>query len=71
MARRKAKRRPAQNGHFPKRGERKIDGVWKSAEELAALSVGVAAVVVSRPVETAADRRNYLRRQAGWPALRS
>ena len=42
-------------GVFPKKGWKKVNGVWKSPEQLA------------RPVQTAADRRNWLRKQAGWP----
>ena len=50
-------------GHFRKKGDRRIDGVWKTAEELAV-------PVKVRHIATAADRRNWLRKQAGWPALR-
>lgn len=40
--------------HFPKKGERFINGRW----------------VKPKPVETAADRVDYLRRMAGWPPLK-
>ena len=46
-------------GHFPKRGERKVNGVWVSPTPP---KVKVA--------QTAADRRNYLRKLAGWPQIK-
>ena len=49
-------------GHFPKKGERKVDGVWKSAGELEK-------VRLVKSGQTAADRRDYLRRLAGGPSL--
>ena len=45
--------------HFPKKGERLINGEW----------VTPTSPKPARPIETAADRRNYLRKQAGWPPL--
>ncbi len=45
-------------GHFPKKGERKVNGEWVMPTQ-------------ERQVSTAADRRDYLRKQAGWPVLRS
>jgi len=50
---------PAKLRHFPKKGERLINGEW----------VTPTPPKPARPVETAADRRNYLRKQAGWPPL--
>ena len=64
MAKTKAKRKPAAGGHFPKKGERKVDGVWTVPEARTE-----AAPVPSRHVQTAADRVDYLRRKAGWPPL--
>lgn len=47
--------------HFPKKGERFVDGKWvMPAEEL----------VGQRQVMTASERRNWFRKKAGWPALR-
>lgn len=50
-------------GHFPKRGERKINGEW--------VAPALPEPVKARPVQTAADRRNYLRKKAGWPPIRT
>lgn len=47
-------------GHFPKRGERKVNGEWVRPEP----------EKDTRPVQTAADRMDYLRRKAGWPPLK-
>lgn len=43
--------------HFPKKGERLVNGEWVMPKP-------------ARPVETAADRRNWLRKQAGWPPVK-
>ena len=59
----RAKRKPSAGGHFPKKGERKVGGEWVLAEAMAP------SAPVSRPVQTAADRVDYLRRKAGWPPL--
>lgn len=40
-------------GHFPKKGERKVNGEW--------------VLPAQAREETATDRRNWLRKQAGWP----
>ena len=47
-------------GHFPRRGERLVNGVW----------VTPAPEKPARPVETAADRRNWLRMKMGWPPVK-
>jgi hypothetical protein len=41
-------------GHFPRKGERLVNGVWVMPKP-------------QKPSETATDRRNWLRRMAGWP----
>ena len=46
--------------HFPKKGERLVNGVW----------VTPAPEKPARPVETAADRRNWLRMKMGWPPVK-
>ena len=46
--------------HFPKKGERLINGEW----------VMPAPERPARPVENAADRRNWYRKQAGWPQIK-
>ncbi len=46
-----------EKGHFPKAGERKVNGEWVMATP----------EKPKRETETPADRRNYLRRMAGWP----
>lgn len=48
-------------GHFPKKGERLIEGVWVMPE----------APKPARQSMTAADRRNWFRRLAGWPVRSS
>lgn len=45
-------------GHFPKKGEKFINGQWVMPKP-------------ERTQETAADRRNWLRKQAGWPVKES
>ena len=57
------KRKPAAGGHFPKKGERKVDGVWMAAE-------AIATPAPAQHVQTAADRVDWLRKRAGWPPLR-
>ena len=46
--------------HFPKKGERFINGEWVMEDT----------PVKQRPVSTAFDRRNFYRKQAGWPLLK-
>lgn len=54
-------------GHFPRKGERKVNGEWvmpaaeKPARRNPKLDLKVSGL------NTAADRRNWLRRMAGWP----
>lgn len=43
--------------HFPREGEKLVNGEWTLPPK-------------ERLVLTAADRRNWYRKQAGWPALK-
>ena len=62
MGKTKAKRKPSSGGHFPKKGERKVGGVWTVPEARTEAAP-------APHVQTAADRVDYLRRKAGWPPL--
>lgn len=44
-------------GHFPRKGEKLVNGEWVMPTP-------------QKPAETPQDRVDYLRRQAGWPALK-
>ena len=49
-------------GHFPKKGEKKINGEWvMPAARTEPLTTKI------RTLETASDRRNWFRKRAGWP----
>lgn len=63
------KRGAGDRGHFPKKGERKVNGEWVPAPEPEAAAPE--APKRTRTVTTASDRRNWLRERAGWPKLRS
>ena len=53
--------------HFPRKGERFVNGEWVGEDEVPSVPVPVPEVKRIRPTMTAADRRNWLRKKAGWP----